>query len=336
MKTVRLLVLMVFLVGLADAARVGVVIDDGTDIAKKCYDLDDGEGMDALCSKSGNTCDYSWGAPFITRLNGVTCSTQGTCDDPVWGSYPTYWSIYQDGSYSMVGISDITAEDEMVLGFACGCGDAPSQSADFCDICECKKGKRIPKIMGYSILPSSGKKNNSTASDVEITEDTPFEVRLIDNKTGKPIRNAVVDVLHGTPGISAPIDSVKTEKNGLAVFTLEKGSYTVRITGTQYPHTYIDVSVLEETTTTTSTSTTLATTTTTEIVKTTTTTLNLPKHIDIVEQNMDEKKATPDKPLVAGMAASDVKEHVEVDPTDKNVDDDFLRWLFGFFVGYGF
>jgi hypothetical protein len=309
MKRLFSIFLVFFMVSGFAAADVAFVIDDGSDVSTKCLTVEDGASMELICSQPGNSCDYSWGSPFITRLDGVDCSSGGMCEDPVWGDYPRYWSIYVDGSFSMVGISDIAARDGMVLGFRCGCGEAPSATPGFCEICKCTGGRRAPKIMGYAIY--SPKENEVSEA---LVKGEPFEIKLFDNKTGHPIGYADVEVFDNLWAIGAPLASGKTNRDGRVSLTVEDaGDHIIRIAGSQYPHKYIEASFSQETTTTLPQTTTLAASTTVTTLSqttTTTTTLNLPKHLDFKDLK-DEASENPDEnpnpPKAVGLAAYEVE-----------------------------
>ena len=232
-----------------DAVKVAVVADNGAGgISKNCYDADDGAGMDLLCDKSSYECsDFGFGE-FVTSIGGFECTW--SAENPHW------WALFKNGVTSMVGISEIKAKEGLLIGWRCGTGEKPEGGLKFCDVCECAGGssgdKRvfIPKIMKYTQDPEA------------VAPGDTVRFRFEDNKTGTPVRGATLEVYTGLVGVTTPMMSTISNYTGDAQLSLDKaGTYTVLVSGTEYPQAYITIDV--STTTTTSTSTTSSSTTTT-------------------------------------------------------------------------
>ncbi len=343
MKKTYLALFMVLAAGMADAAQVGLVFDYGTGrVDTECVEVPDGASGYVLLKAAETRVSFTDYGPglghFIERIGGI--GTEVISGAPCYES--RYWarydrrpggSSYQVSYGSLDGDSDpYSAEDGGVMGWAYGFGDfctfeTPELSTKpgFCEICECSNaGKRMPRVMGYVIRPlESAVENASTQETIlPLTEKKPIEVELVDNRTGKAVRNAVVEVFSGVAGITPPLRDGKTGKDGRVVFDgLNRGDYLVRVSGTQYPHMYLGVSVMEATTTTTSTTSTVRATTST--ARATTTTLSLPKHLNIIDE-----PAKPKNPPLTNETYEkpDVIQNKEVEKTG------FWDWLTGLFV----
>lgn len=291
---------LITLAAAANAMQVGVVVDDGEgNIQTRCYDADEGDMADFVCQKTGFTCSsHPQYGSSICRIFGQGCPSS----DCFCGGW-TFWNFHTktgDGGFSQspVGISFAEVEENMVLGFRWGnWGDAPDENPDFCDICECPggRGKRIPKVMGFSIY-SAGQKDDS---DKPLTDDGVAVINLFDNKTQRPVKGATVEVFDKTPGINPPVKSCTTSRDGTAELELEGGEYKLRISGTKYPQELLDLKVLKATTTTSTSSTT--TTTKPPKVTTTTTQYTPPKHISL---DSEKEKEKAEKPKIVGSATA--------------------------------
>jgi hypothetical protein len=355
MKYVVLTFLALLMASTADAAMVGVVIDfQNGDVDTYCADVaDNAGGFDVLDDAGISHTEDNYGGQnwFITTLNGINPTS--------------YWSMWiqkagdSTWDYSPVGIDGnldcwnrgptdfnghYCAVEGDVIGFSDEqtWGSTKPERIGFCEICDCEsggRGKRIPRVMGYFIKPVGVElgENDSVEEAGEkltLTGSAPFEVLLVDEKTQKPVRNAVVEIFSAddVPGIHPPAATGKTQKDGRLVFELERGDYVVRVSGTQYPHLYIDINVLTTTTTSTTvpqtTSTILTTSTTVKVPETTTTTLDLPKHIDMSKK--EKPKPKRQKPLVIGKAVEKIQEPQTPQPSEDG--GGLIGWLLGFFV----
>jgi hypothetical protein len=302
-KTILITVFMVLSLALAaDAARVAVIVDTGSAVSSRCHDAGDGSRMDFLCDTSYYECDdFGWGA-FVTHINGHECSWSP--ENQQW------WALYRNGQSSWLGISEIPAEDGLLIGWRCGGGEAPDSDLAFCDICGCEsggRGKRIPRILDIKVSP-----DNPTTED-------KIRVNLSDRESGTPLGNARGDVYSSGsfPGVNKPLRTLYSDKDGLLEFRVaQPGLYKIRFSETTYyPHEEILVNVSQTTTTTTSTSTSTSTSTTT--ITSTSTTILLPEHIlHTIEPTTTS--TTPEKePLIVGKAVAASSES----PTG------FFEWL---------
>jgi len=264
LKTAKYGLILIILASTATAARVGVVVDDGQGgITQRCYDVEDGLKAELVCDKPGFECTYEWGPAMVCNIfgKGTDCKWEGY----FWGFY-TKTSGDEDWKFSNFGVSDVEVEDQMMLGFnwQSAFSGVPFTNPSFCEVCGCGgggKAKRIPKILGMAFLP------------VQPNTGEPVTIQLTDNKTEKPVKYAVIEVFDGVVGITPPLFKGESDGEGEVEFNVdEPGEYTVRITGTKYPHEYATFNVSDTTTTTTST------TTSTTTTSTTTTTIKLPEH----------------------------------------------------------
>ncbi|MBD3417176.1 MAG: hypothetical protein GF416_08605 [Candidatus Altiarchaeales archaeon] len=297
---------MLILAGSACAARVGVVADNGEGrITEACYEVGEGEPLDFLCDKPNYRCDdYGWGK-MVTHIDG---------DDCPWVPDSKWWALFKDGKSSMVGISDITAEDGTLIGWRCGQGEEPESTATFCDICGCGGGlaKVILPVMGMAVAPEAP------------TVDERITIKLTDEKSDKPVRNAVVEVFDGVAGVTAPLFEGDTGNTGEVEFSIdEPGEYTIRVTGTKYEHEYQTLKV-DDTTTTTTTSSTTTTSTTATTTTSTTTTYNPPRHFLLKETTTTLKPTTTtseEEPKIIGNA---------IEPQPKK-NGGLIAWILSFF-----
>ncbi|MFC2162566.1 carboxypeptidase-like regulatory domain-containing protein [Candidatus Altiarchaeota archaeon] len=298
------------LTGMAAAGRIAIYIDDSEgNIKAKCRDFTEGAtAYEVLASDPDFTInDFGWGYG-VCKVIGKGCPADDCFCDPNF----EFWNfLSHEGSWSMppVGIGDHELTDGQIIGFKWGqWGDKPSE-ASFADICPQKsKGKTIiPKYIGLAV-GHPGKDNT-------------VKVNVTDNKTGRPLRRALIEVYDGTPGWTGSFLQVKTGDDGTAEIEVPaEGEYGVRVTALKYHHKYDTINIVKTTSTTTSTVTTTSTT------GTTTTTL---KHIirEPIKKTTTTLKPTTtlDAPKVTSNAVSPAR----IQPQEKSMLDEIWGWLFG-------
>jgi hypothetical protein len=147
----------------------------------------------------------------------------------------------------------------------------------------------FPKIMNTVMLPA------------DPHPDEPIYFNLTDNRTGYPVRKAVIGVYSGVVAVTSPFITAETNYTGEASITINKrGIYTVSISGTPYPNENLQLNVTA-TTTTTSTTTTSTTSTTTS-----TTILTGPEHfINRLTTSTTSTSTTEPGPAITGAAVAD-------------------------------
>jgi len=339
-KKVVLGLVLLALASSADAANVGLVIEyeDGQ-VYTECIDIEDGaDGYELLREADISFSFDNFGdmGHFVKKIDGI--GTESISGAPCWES--KYWSRFdmKTGSSSfspsfssLDGISDpYSAEDGDVMAWAYGYSnfctfDSPSLEAspDFEQIC-LGGSKRIPRVIGMSIVQTDAitERLLGDAPAMEghvgdlIYDGMPFDITLIEERNGKPIKGGSVEVFSGVPGISAPIASGFTDARGIASFTLDVGEYTVRVSANKYPHKYMDIMVVPTTTTTT------VTTITTTTMKQTTTTAYVPPAHFLDKKTMTTAKPTTttikeEPPAVIGAAVAPVVDAKAAKPEDE-------------------
>ncbi len=285
-KTTSYGLIILILAASASAAKVGVYVEfpDGGSYSE-CVDVT--EGIDGYQVMQATDLGLMWGGPHalyghsLCKIEGEGTETTPTgCE--FTGEYWNLWIIKSGSSWTSMPVGydggdtcwnredyswdgHYCAVDGDVLGFAFGEWNTKPGRVEYGDICKPAGGgigKKFFPTMEVNVTPH------------QPYSDTPVNIRLRDNDSGHPVKDAAVEVFDAgdTPGLNAPLTEGETGRDGEVDFILDVGHYTVRITRTRYGHRYLDVEV-RETTTTTSTTTTSTTTT-----STTTTTVKLPEH----------------------------------------------------------
>jgi len=302
-KTITAAILILLLTTAASAARVGVVIDNGTSVTPKCYEIANGSTANFLCSQPGFGCQNFGAMGFaVCKINNLGCPTTNCF------CAPETWSLYTKTNggweYSILGISSINASDGMVIGFIWGATDwtpnwepippTMSTSPSFCEICKCGggKGAAFDYYIGMAILP---------AEEVVL--------RIFDNKTNQSIKDAKVEVYSGSAGFTMKLFEAETDREGVAKLNITPSEYGVRITAYRYHQLYATLDV-----TTTTTSTTTSSATTTSITETTMTL----KHFMLETTTTLITTTTQEEPSIIGNAIQKPEEH---EPQDKKETD---------------
>ena len=303
------------LAGAASAAKVGLVIEfpDNT-THTECVDVENETDGYALLQESSLSLefdDYGSSGHFIRCIRGLCTAKVGPGD---WDY--AYWTRYDrlagrsSWSWSTGSLDGASqpyfAEEGDTLGFVYGVSGSMTSKKSFNDICYPKEEGGghvfIPKILGMAVLPAE-----PAVGD---------EVRLWfrDNKTERPVRGAVVDVFDGVVGISTPIATAQSNYTGEVAFTFNRtGRFVLSVTGTSYPHEYVEVNVTAATTTTSTTSTTTTSTTTTVYIA--------PRHFleGATTSTVKTTTTTQEEPAIIGMASA-------TEEQDKGLFDSLMEW----------
>jgi hypothetical protein len=305
----------------SSAERVGVVVDNGKGgITTGCYDIATDSMADFICAKSGFDC-VNFGGTLGYGMCGISedgCpSSNCFCSNSFWG-----FSTKKGGGWRFSyndGMSQVPVSDSMVMGFRWteNWGETPSESPSFCDICECGKEEgdgdkrmRIFKALGITMspkVPSLGE---------------PVKLKIADNITGRPVRGADIQVFEGQIGVTTPLAALQSNQSGECGFVLNKtGEYMLSVTGTEYPHVYVQINVTRATTMPE----------TTIVTSTSTTSTTLPRHFlfDMTTSTQPSTTTTqtmPDEGLRMSDEEPDPQSRYEPGWVER-----LLKWLSGIF-----
>jgi hypothetical protein len=316
-KAIYAILTLVLMASAGSAAKVALVVDfpDNTTYTG-CLTVENGSsGFDVL---NAAPVSPTWGGPHpiyghsLCKINGFgTEANAGGCE---WGAESwAYWAIKSGGSsWTSIPVGHDGGEDCWnrdpsswdghycavdgdVVGYVFGAYDpityaAPAMRSHptFSSVCAAEGGSGrhafVPKVLGMAVYPQVP------------SPDAPIILQLKDNKTGRPVKGADIEVYDEVAGVTRPLAAFVSNRSGEAVFSISRpGEYLVSITGTAYPHRYVKISV-EETTTTTTTSTTTTT-------ASTSTTASLPGHF-LGGGETPTTTLTLPPPEVTGMAAA--------------------------------
>ena len=273
MKRIFILAFTLLLICNVWGIKVGVVVEfpDGK-LWYRCLNVEENEDGYRLMEKTGLNLEWS----YYNTLGHALCKIENTgCPASNCFCNDKYWNFYTAGigdrewRYSSVGFDGGSSCNEHycakygdLLGFAYGGFGTKPKFFEFRDVCRSNKRRKNE----FNVI------FNNSASINEI-----ININVSDKRDGKGIKNAIVEVFEGLPGISKIIFSGKTDKNGSVSFSINReGKYKIRIiTNNKYTpvQKILDLYVYKKaitTTTSTVTTTTESTITTTSTVTTTT------------------------------------------------------------------
>ncbi len=265
-QAVAIILLITILAGDSSAAKLAVIVDfpAGT-THTECLQLPEGASGYDLVNKL--SLPSTWGGPHplyghslcMLATTGASPSGEG-CE---WGEESwALWTVmngstgwqtvpvgYDGGEtcwnrdpYSWEGHYCATGGD--VIGLTYGAYDPSTWAApqmrtysSYDSVCppESSGGRAVrkPKILGMSVLPQEP----AAGEDVS--------VHLRDNATGRPVKGAKIGVYQGQAAVTPPLQETESDAEGRAWLTFgAPGEYVVTVTGTQYPHEHLKLSVL--------------------------------------------------------------------------------------------
>jgi len=334
-KLITLGLLTLMITGLAQAARVGVVVDfpDGSTFSQ-CIQTDEGvNGYELANTMAKST---TWGPEHpqfghsLCKIDGFGNKVTGTgCE---WtGTYWAYWVIASGSTWTSMPVGHDGGEtcwnrdpyswsghycvqDKDVIGYVFGESDPVSwepppmrTKTSWSDICEKEEPTLAKKIMpsiDLSIEPAD-----------PVTGQT-ITVKVKDNRTGDPVKDANVRVYNGPVGMSKALVEQETSDEGTTKFSIsETGKFSLHVAAPKFGHELVKLKISKPSTTTTTTST-LTTTTTTS---TTTTTYKKPPHLK-GEQKLKTTTTTIAQPKTIAAA-------VKHEPQNEGILTQLVNWL---------
>ena len=246
------LAIVVILPGYVTAARVGVFVEfpDGNTYSK-CIDIEGSKNAYDIIQKTD--LNISWSPPSQWGHGLCMIDTVGCPSDNCYCS-SSYWNFYikklneNSWSYSPVGFDG---------GSGCWNGDYNSFDGNYCandgDVLGLSYGGygTIPRTVEIEsicrISKASERERNSlliSISPERIYAEEFITIRVLDNRTLDPIKDAEIIIYPRDSDASLKIFNGFTNKNGIVSLSINKsGNYKTLVAASGYPHKYLDLNV---------------------------------------------------------------------------------------------